>query len=43
MLRTPDNKYSGTFWNEDANRLLQEFPNVFEICQTQELIKGRDY
>ena len=43
VLRTQDNQYHGTFWNEDANRLLQEFPGVFDVVSTPELKKGVDY
>jgi hypothetical protein len=43
VLRTQDNQYHGTFWNEDANRLLQQFPGAFEAVTTPELIKGLDY
>ena len=32
VLRTQDNQYHGTFWNEDANRLMQQFPGAFEGC-----------
>ena len=43
VLRTADNHYHGTFWNEDANRLLEEFPGRFEVVSTPELQKGVDY
>ena len=43
VLRTQDNQYHGTFWNEDANRLMQQFPGAFEVVTTPELIKGLDY
>ncbi len=43
VLRTQDNQYHGTFWNEDANRLMQQFPGVFEAVTTPELVKGVDY
>ena len=43
VLRTQDNQYHGTFWNEDANRLMQQFPGAFEAVTTPELIKGLDY
>ena len=43
VLRTQDNQYHGTFWNEDANRLMQQFPGAFEVVTTPELVKGVDY
>jgi hypothetical protein len=43
VLRDQDNRYHGTFWNEDANRLMQQFPGVFEVVSTPELKKGVDF
>ena len=43
VLRTQDNQYHGTFWNDDADRLLQQFPGAFEVVSTPELKKGVDY
>jgi hypothetical protein len=43
VLRDQDNNYHGTFWNDDANRLMQQFPGAFEVVTTPELMKGVDY
>jgi hypothetical protein len=43
VLRDKDNNYHGTFWNNDANRILQQFPGAFEVVTTPELMKGVDF
>jgi len=43
VLRDKDNNYHGTFWNDDANRILQQFPGAFEVVTTPELMKGVDF
>ena len=43
VLRDKDNNYHGTFWNDDANRILQQFPGAFEVVATPELMKGVDF
>ncbi len=43
VIRDVDNTAHGTFWNEDADRIVQQFPNAFEYVNVPDFWKGIDY
>jgi hypothetical protein len=43
VISTADNKYHGTFWNEDADALVKSNPDKFEYVNAPNYWKGIDY
>ena len=43
VISTTDNQYHGTFWNQDADALVQSHPDKFEYVNAPNYWKGVDY
>jgi hypothetical protein len=43
VIATTDNKYHGTFWNQDADALVESNPDKFEYVNAPNYWKGVDY